>query len=125
MNYLTAAQVLFIHARLVAETGGTLGIRDMGLLEAAVARPQATFSGEDLYPDVYTKAATLMFGLINNHAFVDGNKRVGVAAAGLFLVRNGLQLTASNEEVERFTLEVAQGSVSVAQIAAWFQQHAR
>jgi death-on-curing protein len=90
-----------------------------------VARPQATFSGEDLYPDVYTKAATLMFGLINNHAFVDGNKRVGVAAAGLFLVRNGLQLTASNEEVERFTLEVAQGSVSVAQIAAWFQQHAR
>jgi death-on-curing protein len=125
MNYLTAAQVLFIHARLVAETGGTLGIRDMGLLEAAVARPQATFAGEDLYPDVYTKAATLMFGLINNHPFVDGNKRVGVAAAGLFLVRNGLQLTASNEEVERFTLEVAQGSVSVAQIAAWFQQHAR
>lgn len=124
MNYLTTAQVLFIHARLIAETGGMPGIRDLGLLESAVARPQATFGGEDLYRDIYAKAATLMFGLINNHPFVDGNKRVGIAAAGLFLRRNGFRLAAGNAEVEQFTLEVAQGRVSIEQIGAWFALHA-
>ncbi|MFN8464270.1 MAG: type II toxin-antitoxin system death-on-curing family toxin [Caldilineaceae bacterium] len=124
MNYLTTAQVLFIHARLIAETGGTPGIRDLGLLESAVARPQATFGGEDLYGDIYAKAATLMFGLINNHPFVDGNKRVGIAAAGLFLRRNGFRLAAENAEVEQFTLEVAQGRVSIEQIGTWLALHA-
>lgn len=124
MNYLTTAQVLFIHARLIAETGGTPGVLDLGLLESAVARPQATFGGEDLYRDIYAKAATLMFGLIKNHPFVDGNKRVGIAAAGLFLRRNGFRLTAGNAEVEQFTLEVAQGSVSIEQIGTWFALHA-
>jgi death-on-curing protein len=82
--YLTAAQVLFIHARLLAETGGAAGIRDLGLLEAAVARPQATFDGQDLYPDRFAKAAALMASLVGNHPIVDGNKRVGITAAGLF-----------------------------------------
>jgi death on curing protein len=124
VNYLTTAQVLFIHARLIAETGGTPGIRDLGLLESAVARPQATFDGEDLYRDIYAKAATLMFGLINNHPFVDGNKRVGIAAAGLFLRRNGFRLAAENAEVEQFTLEVAQGRVSIEQIGTWLALYA-
>lgn len=123
MNYLTPAQVLFIHARLIAETGGASGLRDVGLLESAVARPQATFDGDDLYPDLYSKAAALMDSLIRNHPFVDGNKRVGITAAGIFLARNGLRLTAANEEVEQFTLRVAQGIVPVEQIAAWFAQH--
>lgn len=123
MNYLTPAQVLFIYARLIAETGGASGLRDVGLLESAVARPQATFDGEDLYPDLYSKAAALMDSLIRNHPFIDGNKRVGITAAGVFLARNGLRLTAANEEVERFTLLVAQGAVSVEQTAAWFAQH--
>lgn len=123
MNYLTTAQVLFIHSRLIAETGGVSGIRDLALLESAVARPQATFAGEDLYPDICIKAATLMFGLVNNHPFLDGNKRVGIAAASLFLMRNGFRLAADNDELEQFTLQVAQGDVSVQQITAWFVQH--
>lgn len=123
MTYLTAAQVLFIHSRLIVETGGAPGLRDLGLLESAVARPQATFDGEDLYPDLYSKAAALMDSLIRNHPFIDGNKRVGITAASIFLLRNNLQLTATNEEVERFTLLVAQGGVSVERIAAWFAQH--
>ncbi len=123
MNYLTAAQVLFIHARLIAGTGGAAGLRDLGLLESAVARPQATFGGEDLYPDLYSKTAALMDSLIRNHPFLDGNKRAGITAAGIFLVRNGLRLTATNEEVEQFTLLVAQGGVSIEQIADWFAQH--
>lgn len=123
MNYLTAAQVLFIHGRLIAETGGASGLRDLGLLESAVARPQATFGGEDLYPDLYSKTAALMDSLIRNHPFLDGNKRAGITAAGIFLVRNGVRLTATNEEVEQFTLLIAQGGVSIEQIADWFAQH--
>ena len=123
MNYLTSAQVLFIHARLIAETGGAAGLRDLGLLEAAVARPQATFDGADLYPDRWAKAAALMASLVQSHPFVDGNKRVGVTAAGIFLQRNGLRLTATNDEVEAFALAVAQGAMNTAQIAAWFVQH--
>ena len=123
MNYLTAVQVLFIHARLIGETGGANGLRDLGLLEAAVARPQATFGGDDLYPDVYAKAAALMASLVLNHPFVDGNKRVGITAASIFLRRNGVRLTATNDEVEEHTLAVAQGMLTTDQIAAWFVQH--
>lgn len=125
MNYLTVAQVLFVHTRLIVETGGASGLRDLGLLESAVARPQATFGGEDLYPDVYTKAAALMSSLINNHPFVDGNKRVGITAASLFLIRNGFRLSTTNEELEQFTLQVAQGAVTVEQVAAWFARHVK
>ena len=96
IHYLTAAQVLFIHDRLIAETGGSAGDRDLGLLAAAVARPQATFDGADLYPDLFTKAAAFMASLVNNHPFVDGNKRVGITAVGLFLRRNGYRITATN-----------------------------
>ena len=123
VGYLTAVQVLFIHARLLAETGGAPGVRDLGLLESAIARPRATFDGQDLYPDLYAKAAALMVGLVNNHPFIDGNKRVGVTAAGLFLVRNGLQLRVGNEELEQVTLAVAQGRLTVDQMAGWFAVH--
>ena len=123
MNYLTAAQVLFIHARLIAETGGATGLRDLGLLEDAVTRPQATFDGADLYPDRWAQAAALMASLVQSHPFVDGNKRVGVTAAGIFLQRNGLRLTATNDEVKAFALAVAQGAMTTEQIAAWFVQH--
>ena len=120
MIYLTAAQVLFIHARLLTETGGAPGVRDLGLLEAAIARPQATFDGVDLYPDLFSKAAALIASLIGNHPFVDGNKRVGVTAAAIFLQRNGARLTASHHGVEVFALSVAQGRLTLTEIAAWF-----
>ena len=123
MTYLTAAQVLFLHARLIEETGGSHGVRDVGLLESAVARPQVSFGGEDLYPDLATKAAALMESLAGNHPFVDGNKRTAIAAAGIFLSRNGRRLTASNEEVECFTSEVAQSRHSLEEIAAWLVAH--
>jgi death on curing protein len=125
VKYLSAAQVLFIHARLIAETGGAPGIRDLGLLVAAVARPQATFAGEDLYPDLFTKAAALMDSLTRNHPFVDGNKRVGITAIGLFLVLNGRRLTASNATLEQFTLLVAQNQLTFSQMASWFQDYSK
>jgi len=121
MKYLTAEQVLFIHARLIAETGGEHGVLDLGLLQSAVARPQATFDGQELYLDLFSKAAALLESLIGNHAFVDGNKRTAITAVGLFLRLNGYRLTASNQELEDFTLQCAQHLVSLDQMILWFE----
>jgi death-on-curing protein len=101
-RYLTPQEVLFIHARLVVTTGGEHGIRDLGLLESAVARPQATFDGADLYPDLFLKTAALMESLSQNHPFVDGNKRTAITAAAMFLQLNGYVLQTTNEELEPF-----------------------
>jgi death-on-curing protein len=123
MNYLTPEQVLFIHARLISETGGAHGVRDVGLLESAVARPQATFDGKPMYPDIFTQAAALMDSLVNNHPFVDGNKRTGVTAASLFLLLNGFKLIASQADVESITLRVATKDVDIEQLAGWFKKN--
>ncbi len=121
--YLTAIQILFIHARLIDATGGEHGVRDLGLLESAAARPQATFDGADLYPDLWKKAAALMESLAQNHPFVDGNKRTAITAAGLFLLQNGRRLQTTNETLEQFTLNVVNERPSLDDIAAWFQTH--
>ena len=122
MLYLSAEQVLFIHARLIAETGGLGGVRDLAMLESAVGRPAASFEDRDLYPDLFSKAAALMESLINNHPFVDGNKRTGIAAAALFLRINGYKLTARPAEVEKKTLLVAQNKMSLEEIAGWLRE---
>jgi death-on-curing protein len=123
--YLTAEQVLFIHYRLVSETGGEHGVRDLGLLESAVARPQATFDRHELYPDVFEKAAALLESLINNHPFVDGNKRTGVACAVLFLQQNGVSFSAKNTDLEKFTLRVASSKAGRSEIGEWLKNHSR
>ena len=125
MRYLTPEQVLFIHARLIAETGGEHGIRDLGLLQSAVSRPQVVFEGSELYPDVYAKAAALLESLINNHPFVDGNKRTGITAAAMFLQLNNHSLTVSNQELESFILSVAKGVQTMDSISEWFLLHSR
>ena len=121
IQYLTPQQVLFIHARLIATTGGEHGIRNLGLLESAVARPQATFDGADLYPDLFGKTAALMESLSQNHPFVDSNKRTAIATAAMFLRLNGYVLQTTNAELERFSLMVAGERPSLASIAVWFE----
>jgi death-on-curing protein len=123
MNYLTPEQVLFIHSRLVTETGGSHGVRDLGLLESAVARPRASFEGKELYPELFTKAAALMDSVINNRPFVDGNKRMGITAAGLFLRITGWKLTATLDELETCTLRVATVGMKVAELALWLRDN--
>ena len=123
MNYLTAEQILFLHARLVAETGGLHGVRDLSMLESAAARPKATFGEKDLYPDIFTKAAALLDSLINNHPFVGGNKRTGIAAAALFLRRNGYHLKAEAVELENFTLSVAIEHPDPQITTSWLKEH--
>lgn len=123
--YLAAAQVRALHEALIRRFGGSQDIRDAGALEAALARPAMTFAGEDLYPDVHTKAAALLHSVVLNHAFVDGNKRAGAAAAELFLQLNGWLLDAADEELESLTLDTAQGKVEPEALAIWFRQHSR
>jgi len=125
MIYLTAQQVLFLHARLVTETGGSHGVRDINLLLSAMGRPQASFDDQDLYPDLFTKAAALMDSLIRNHPFVDGNKRTGISAAGLFLRINDYWLNPSNIELEKFTIGVAQSKYPVEEIAVWLKTNSK
>jgi death-on-curing protein len=123
MKYLTPEQVLFLHARLIAETGGIHGVRDLGLLESAVARPQAVFDGRELYPDLFHKAAALLDSLINNHPFVDGNKRTGMAAAVLFIRLNGHSFRCGNDALEAFAMQVAVEHPDLPFIVAWLESH--
>ena len=122
-QYLSAEQILFIHARLVEETGGKSGIRDSGLLRSATFRAQATFDQQDLYPNIFSKAAALLESLVNNHPFVDGNKRTGITATILFLQINGYQFNASQKSLVAFVLSVAQGMETLESIAIWLKTH--
>lgn len=123
IHYLTAQQVLFIHARLIEMTGGEHGLRDVGALVSAVARPGATFEGYELYPDPFAKAAALMESLTLEPPFVDGNKRTNVTAAALFLQANGRRLKADDDEMARFTSYVADEWPPLDEIADWFREH--
>ena len=123
--YLTLAQILELHASQLRRYGGGAGLRDRGGLEAAVARPQMTFGGEDLYVDAAAKAAALMHSLVMNHPFVDGNKRVGAHAALLFLRANDFQLGISPSELTEITLTVARGELEAEALAIWLRQRAR
>ena len=123
--YLSIAQVLALHEALIGAFGGVLAIRDRGMLEAAVARPAMTFGGEDLYVDLASKAAAFMHSLVLNHPFIDGNKRIGVAAAEFFIERNGHVVHAADEELEEVTLAVAEGAVGVEALTIWFRQRLR
>ena len=123
MEYLTVNEVLLLHARVIQRTGGSGGVRDMGLLESALARPRATFGGADLYPDLWTKAAALAHSLAQNHPFVDGNKRDALAAMGIFLELNGCWLTASNGDAAAFIQHLVTGGIGIEEMAAWLRTH--
>ena len=123
--YLSIEQVLTLHEELVGTFGGLLAVRDRGLLESALARPSMTFGGEDLYGDLAAKAAALMHSLVLNHPFIDGNKRIGAAAAEFFAERNGHQILATDDEFEEVTLAVAEGKVAAEALTIWFRQRLR
>ncbi|MBI2526899.1 MAG: type II toxin-antitoxin system death-on-curing family toxin [Candidatus Rokubacteria bacterium] len=123
MRYLTLGEVVDLHRRLLEATGGAPGIRDLGALDSATAQPKATFGGADLYPTLIEKAAALCFSLVQNHPFVDGNKRVGHAAMETFLVLNGSEIDAPIDDQERLMLDLAAGRVDRAQLTACLRLH--
>lgn len=111
MRYLSLNEVLELHQRVIELSGGSLGLRDAGALESALAQPHMTFGGDDLYPTLVDKAAALGFSLIKNHPFLDGNKRIGHAAMETFLVLNGYEIEASMDEQEEVILRLAAGEI--------------
>ena len=123
MRYLSLQEVISLHSLLIAQSGGSSGLRDRGALESAVAQPEASFGGQELYPDLATKAAALGHSLIQNHPFVDGNKRVGHATMEVFLLLNGHEIDAPVDDQEKIIIDVASGKVSRIELSQWISKH--
>lgn len=116
-------KILLLHQVMAEATGGDVGVRDEALLESAIENIYATFDGEELYPSKEEKAARLGYSLISNHAFVDGNKRIGMYIMISFLELNGIKLDATNDEVYKLGMAVADGSAQTEDILKWIHEY--
>ncbi|WP_153557822.1 type II toxin-antitoxin system death-on-curing family toxin [Roseimaritima sediminicola] len=123
MRFLTLGELILLHRWLVEQSGGADGIRDLGLAESALAQPQLSFGGEELYPTLAEKASALCFSLVMNHPFVDGNKRIGHAAMETFLMLNGFELNANVDDSESIILRLAAGEIERRRFTAWVVKH--
>ncbi len=123
IRFLTVSELMVVHERVIAAHGGSPGIRDRGLLESAAAVPASQFAGEYLHAGVTAMAAAYLFHLCKNHPFLDGNERVALAAADVFLELNHTTFEATDEELECLTLGVADGSISKEQSTDFFRAH--
>ena len=125
MKILGYRQVLWIYRRVIEDTGGDFGIRDEGLLRSALARPQTSFGGQDLYPTLFEKAAALLESIVRNHPFIDGNKRVAWECLDLMLDLNGYRISADPHRASELMMKVIEHKVTVQEIADWVQQHSK
>lgn len=119
-DFLGIDDVLAIHRDQIERYGGEMGVRDVGLLESAVAMPSASFGGQALHSDIFKMAAAYMFHIVQNHPFLDGNKRTGAVAAIVFLALNDVELEDDENGLEAITLAVAQGKASKDEVAGFF-----
>lgn len=120
-KFITTDEVLAIHADQIASFGGTAGIRDRGLLESALAQPQATFAGELLHPTIYEQAAAYLYHLAMNHPFIDGNKRTAFAAMDAFWRMNGYGLNLTDDRAYDMVMQVARGEMSKSELASFLE----
>lgn len=123
MRSLTIAEILETYQSIMKQSGGLIGILDFGALESAIAQPYMTFDGKELYPSLPEKAATLGFSIIQNHPFVDGNKRTGHAAMAMFLSINNYIINASDDEQVEVILSVASGKLSREEFTIWLERN--
>ncbi len=123
MKLLTLEQVLILHNRVIEQSGGSIGIRDKGILESALAQPYMTYGGQELYPTLIEKVAALGFSLINNHPFVDGNKRIGHAVVEVTLLMNCYEIQAEVDTQEAIILAIAASDLSKESFLEWLQNH--
>lgn len=123
MKILTTRQILLLHADLITESGGLDGIREQGLLDSAVNTPFQSFGGYELYPTLLEKAARLGYGLIKNHPFFDGNKRIGTHAMLVFLDINHVSLEYEDRDFIDLILNIAAGIFDDKDLLSWLQQH--
>ena len=124
-TFLALDEVLALHDHLVRRHGGSSGLRDVGLLASALGMPSAAFGGVSLHASLVEMAAAYLFHIVRNHPFVDGNKRVGLAAALTFLRLNRVRVRATEDELVEMVLGVAGGRTTKAEVAVFFQQHSR
>lgn len=120
---ISIAEVVYIHSVLIERFGGASGLRDLGLLESALARPFQTFDGNELYEDPIQKAAAFIESLLVNHPFLDGNKRIGYVIMRLYLMEMGFDIHASQDEKYEFVIQIASGQLKFAEITQWIRQH--
>lgn len=123
MIILSKKQILMLHSQLISQTGGIDGVRDEALLESAVGAPFQSFGDQDIYPSIQQKAARLCFGLVKNHAFLDGNKRIGAHAMLVFLALNKIELKYTQTELSNIILEIASGEKSFDDLLKWIITH--
>lgn len=122
-RFLSISQVLVIHHDQVKSFGGTDGVRDVNLLESAIAQPEATFGGELLHPTIHEQAAAYLFHLAMNHPFIDGNKRTAFAVMDTYITLNGYNLNLSEDEAYNLVIQVVQREISKEELAAFLQLH--
>ncbi|MBQ9066157.1 MAG: type II toxin-antitoxin system death-on-curing family toxin [Clostridia bacterium] len=125
MIQLTKEQALLLHQMIAEETGGSVGVRDEALLESALEGIYGGFGGEEFYPTKEEKGARLGYTLISNHAFVDGNKRIGMLIMLTFLAVNGLPMECGTEDIVRMGLGAADGSIGYEELLKWVREHVR
>jgi death-on-curing protein len=125
MKYLTSSELVAINKTVVQLSGGSHGVREKNLLESIAVRPQSKFNGEELYPDIFTKAAVVFESLINFHVFVDGNKRTALASLARFLHVNGYTLFYDQKEMVEFTLQIANTNPDIEDVAKWIKKHSK
>ena len=123
MRHLTLDEILELHRLVLLQSGGTIGIRDLGAIESAAAQTQIAFGGMDPYPTIVDKAAALGYSIIKNHPFVDGNKRVGHAAMETCLVLNGYEISADVDEQEKTILGLAASALTRDEFVVWLAAH--
>lgn len=123
MRRLSVKDIMLLHQKLIDQTGGSHGVRDLNLVDSAISRAFVTFDGNDLYETIEDKIAAITFGLINNHGFVDGNKRVGIAVMLLLLKLNDHTLQYSQAELIDMGISIADGSIDEAGIKEWIYKH--
>lgn len=123
MRFLSVDDIVLFHEKIIKETGGSYGIRDIGLIESALNRALMTYGGRDLYPTILEKIAVVTHSLITNHGFVDGNKRIGVAVMILLLKMNNIKIKYTQQEIVDLGLKVAEGSWKEKDILDWIKGH--
>jgi len=125
MVYISVLQIHYIHNQALEKFGGAYGVRDQGALESAAARPQMTFAGKDLYPDIWTKAAVLCHSLCKNHPFIDGNKRTAFASMDIFLRLNRQCIDADDDSAEDLMMRLIEGNNDERDLTTWLKEHTK
>jgi death on curing protein len=123
IRVLSIENIIIFHEKIIKETGGSPGVRDIGLIESAISRPFITYDGRDLYPSIIEKIAVIAHSLIGNHGFIDGNKRIGVAVLLILIKMNNISISYTQQELIDLGLKTAEGIMKEKDILNWIETH--